>query len=97
MLSLDLQFLITQFPLNDVLGFLERKVNAGLSTLLIPFNHFRGLIEICANNSFLECGGDIYRQTFGVAMVISLSPVLANLYLDYFETEILPNVAEMPP
>ena len=93
MLSLDVQSLFTQVPLSDVLDFLERKANAGLFTPSIPFNHFRRLIEICANNCFLEWDGDIYRQTFGVAIGSPLSPVLANLYMEYFETEFLPNVA----
>ena len=97
MLSLDVHSLFTQVPLNDVLDFYERKANAGLFTAPIPFNHFRRLIEICANNCFFEWDGDIYRQTFGVDMGSPLSPVLANLYMDYFETEILPNVTEMPP
>ena len=97
MLSLDVQSLFTQVPLNDVLDFLERKTNAGLFTPPIPFNQFRRLIEICANNCFLEWDGDIYRQTFGVAMGSPLSPVLANLYMEYFETQILSNVAEIPP
>ena len=97
MLSLDVQSLLTHVPLNYVLDFLERKTNAGLLTSPIPFNHFCRLIEICFNNCFLEWDGDIYRQTFGVAMGSPLSPVLANLYMEYFETEILLNVAEMPP
>ena len=97
MLSLDVQSLFTQVPFNDVLYFLERKANAGLFTPPIPFNHFRRLIEICVNNCFLEWDGDIYRQTFGVAMGSPFSPVLANLYMEYLETENLPNVAEMPP
>ena len=41
--------------------------------------------------------GDMYRKTFGVAMGSPLSPVLANLYMEYFETQILSNVAEIPP
>ena len=63
----------------------------------IPFNHFCRLIEICANNCFLEWHGEIYRQTFGVAMGSPLSPVLTNLYMEYFDIEILPSVAQTPP
>ena len=96
MLSLDVKSLFTQVPLDDVLNFLERVVARGTWVPPIPFNHLRKLIEICANNCFLEWDGDIYRQTFGVAMGSPLSPVLANLYMEYFEREILPSLQQQP-
>ena len=54
MLCLDVKSLFTQAPITNVLDFLERKANAGPFTSFIPFNHFRRLIEICANNCLIR-------------------------------------------
>ena len=78
MLSLDVQFQFMQVPFKDVFDFHERKANVGLFTPPILFNHFSRLIEICANNCYLEEDVDVYRQTFGVAAGSPLSPVLDN-------------------
>ncbi len=44
----------------------------------------------------LDCvftaNGSFYRQTFGFAMGNPLSPVLSNLYMEYFETRFLPKI-----
>ena len=37
-----------------------------------------------------------FMQTFGVAMGSALSPVLANLYMEYFESELLPAIDLKP-
>ena len=37
-----------------------------------------------------------YMQTFGVAMGSALSPVLANLYREYVESELLPTIDMKP-
>ena len=64
MLSLDVHSLFTQVPLNDVLKFLERKANAGIFTLPVPFNYFRRLIEMCANNYFFRMGWRYLQTNF---------------------------------
>ena len=93
MISLDVHSLFTLVPRNDVLDFLERKPNAGLFTSPIPIRYFFRLIEICPNSCLLDWYGDIYRQTFGVATGSPLPPILANLYMESFETEVLPKFA----
>ena len=94
--SLDVQSLFTMVPLDDVLDFIGRKVNEGSFSPPIPFQQFRQLIEICTKNNYFEWSDDIYKQIHGVAMGSPLSPVLANLYMEYFESEILPYLNTQP-
>ena len=41
-------------------------------------------------NNYFEWSDDICKQIHGVAVGSPLSPVLASLYMEYFEPEILP-------
>ena len=83
-------------PLNEVLDFIGRKVNKGSFSPPIPFQHFRKLIEFCTKNSYFEWSDDICKQIHGVATGTPLSPVPANLYVEYFEAEVLPYLKTQP-
>ena len=43
------------------------------------------MLTVCVKTTYLEGGSDIYRQEEEMAMVSLLSPVLANIYMEYFE------------
>lgn len=45
------------------------------------------LAEQCIKNTYFSFKGQIYKQSDKPPMESSLSPVTANLYMDYFETE----------
>ena len=50
------------------------------------------LVKLYVSDTFFSFNDKIYKQTFGVAMGSSLSPVLANIYMEFFETSLLPNI-----
>ena len=43
------------------------------------------LVEIYLKSTYFSFQGEIYEQVDGVAMGSSLSPIVANLYLEYLE------------
>ena len=45
------------------------------------------LIELCLRSNFSSFMGDIYKQSYRVEMVSPLSPIIANLFMEYFETK----------
>ena len=47
------------------------------------------LVELCVSNNVFSFGESFYKQKFGCSMGSPLSPVLANLYMEYFETTII--------
>ena len=90
LLSFDVVALFTSVPPNVVTNFISQKIQSGHISTPIPKNEFISLIELCVNNNVFQFGDNFYRQKFGVAMGSPLSPVLAGLLMEYFESELLP-------
>ena len=43
------------------------------------------LLELCLHNTYFSFQGQFYEQVEGVAMGSPVSPIVANLYMEYFE------------
>ena len=81
-------------PVSETLDFLKRKLpNLNLD---LPFSieMLIDLIEICIKDSVFEFNNEFYRQKHGMAMGSSLSPILSNIFMEYFETELLPTITD---
>ena len=50
------------------------------------------LVRLCINTNYFSFKEEFYRQKFGCSMGGNLSPILANLYMEYFETVLLPRI-----
>lgn len=97
MVSLDVNSLFTKVPIDETIAFLKRKLPTLNLDLPLPVSTFIKLIELClTDNVFQSPNGSYYRQRFGLAMGNSLSAVLSNLFMEYFETEILPTIPDHP-
>ena len=96
LLSLDVTALFTNVPTNDVLQFLGRKIDSAEINIPIPKQCFLGLIRLCVENNVFQFNDNYYKQKFGISMGSPLSPVLANLYMEYFESELLPSLSPQP-
>ena len=96
LVSLDIVSLFTNVPTQDVINFIGRKIDSGDIVVPIPKHSFIELIELCVNNNVFQFQNEFYRQKFGISMGSPLSPVLANLYMEYFESELLPSITPQP-
>ena len=47
------------------------------------------MVEVCLKSTNFAFRGEMYEQTSDVAMGYPLSPVVANLYMEYFEKKAL--------
>ncbi|XP_011862457.1 PREDICTED: uncharacterized protein LOC105559054 [Vollenhovia emeryi] len=47
------------------------------------------LIEHCLNSTYFRFEGEFYEQTTGAAMGSPISPIIANIFMEHFENEIL--------
>ena len=97
LVSLDVTALYTNVPLEPVLNFIDQKIDAGVINIPIPKSTFLSLIRLCVNNNYFEFNGKFYRQKFGVAMGSPLSPVLANLFMEHYESELVPAIPGARP
>ena len=91
--------LLTSVPLDPALDIIkdqlekdptikERTVMSGEDIAL--------LLESCFKNTYFSLHGQFYTQIESVAMGFLVGPVLANLYMEYFEQKAL-STAFHPP
>ena len=99
MASFDVSSLFTNVPLQDVLDFLVQKNQEGLFQTDVLIDGFVKLIEMCGNKNYFAFSNKFYKQTFGLAIVgQSIVPgVLANIYMEYFESVLLTSKGMVPP
>ena len=90
LVSFDVCSLFTKVPVDDLLAFLPDV----LDRLDLPFSHtvLIELIKLCIKDCKFEFKGKYYAQKFGMAMGNPLSPVLSNLYMEFFENRILSTI-----
>ena len=55
----------------------------------IPIDNLMEMLTFCMETTYFEMGSDIYRQKEGLAMGSPLTPVLANINMEYFEEMVL--------
>ena len=93
LVSFDVVSLFTKVPVNDLLEYLAEVLDN--YELPLPTHHVLELIQLCICDSAFTFENKFYVQKFGMAMGNPLSPVLSNLYMEFFETRFLPNI--LPP
>ena len=81
--------LFTKVPLEFVLTKLKEEYDLGNLTLPIPSEQFFSLIRLCVSSTIFQFNNRGFAKKEGVAMGSPLSPVLANLCMEFVEREIL--------
>ena len=89
-ISFDVKSLFTNVPLDVTLDFLKRKLPTLSIDFDMPVECLIELIELCLKNPCFQYGDNFYAQIFGIGMGNPLSCVLANLFLEHVESELLP-------
>ena len=87
MISFDVKSLFTNVPVDDLLSFLEAELLN--FSLPLPVNNMLDLIKLCMLNSSFVFNDCFYKQKFGLAMGNPLSPMLANIYMEHFERDLI--------
>ena len=93
LISFDVTSLFTRVPVNDLLDFLRGELPK--HNFSIPAAKIIELIKLCIIDTKFQCGGKYYKQIFGMGMGNPLSPVLSNIFMEFFEITFLPRV-KMP-
>ena len=62
----------------------------------IPIDNLMEMLTFCVETSYFGMGSDIYRQEEELAMSSPLSPVLAKIYMKYFEEMALGSTSLKP-
>ena len=88
MVSLDVVSLFTKVPTDETLAVVRDKLT--VDPLLeertcIPIDNLMEMLTFCVETTYFGMGSDIYWKEKGLVMGSPLSPVLANIYMEYFE------------
>ena len=104
MACFDMVSLFTRVPADEALLVLSHHLQQD-DTLKertsIPIPDLCTLVELCLKSTYFQFGEAFYEQVEGAVMGSPLSPVLANIFMEDFETRALetspwkPNVAQI--
>ena len=90
LVSFDVWSLFTNVSLKDTITFLQEALPSSLDGL--KKSQILKLIELCFSNNKITFEGTTFQQGLGVAMGNALSPVVGNLYKEFYELKLLPKV-----
>ena len=94
LMSLDVTALFTNVPLDYVLENLRQVTEEGIFAPPIPIDEFCKLIKICVDATIFTFNGEFFQQKFGVAMGSPLSPILANLCMEFIEKNFIASLPD---
>ena len=97
--SLDVVSLFTKVPTDETLAVVRNKLAADPlleERTCIPIDNLMDMLTFCVETTYIGMGSDIYRQEEGLAMGSPLLPVLANIYMEYFEEMALGSTSLKP-
>ena len=98
-ISYDIKALFTSVPIQPVINIIKSKLENDKDLKLrtsMSIYHITSLLEYCLKGTYFVFRGQYYEQLDGAAMGSPLSPIIANLYMEEFETKAL-NTAPNPP
>ena len=88
MVSLVVVSLFTKVPTDETLAVVRDKLAADPlleKRTYIPIYNLMEMLTFCVETTYFGMRYNIYRQEEGLAIGSTLSPVLANIYIEYFE------------
>ena len=98
-ISYDIKALFTSVPIQPVINIIKNKLENDKnlkSRTSMSIEHITSLLDYCLKSTYFVFKGQYYEQLEGAAMGSPLCPIIANLYMEEFETKAL-NTAPNPP
>ena len=88
MVSYDVRALFTSVPIKPALGIIEKLLKEDhdlqkRTSMSIP--NIMDLLEFCLRSTYFTYRGKFYEQVEGAAMGSTISPIVANLFMEDFE------------
>ena len=98
--SYDVSALFTSVPIDPALNIIKDllvKDNTLKERTVMDVEDIILLLEFCLKNTYFSFQGQFYEQVEGAAMGSPVSPIVANLYMDYLEQKALSTAPHPPP
>ena len=93
--SFDVKSLFTNFPLDPTIRLLLKRIDEKheVSTNTTK-QEMKELLILCTKNVYFTLNEEVYKQAYGVALELLISPVLAGIFIVELENNILPGLQE---
>lgn len=91
LVSFDVVSLFTTVPINDAKKILEKNWSQIKQFTNSNKKEFSHLVSLCLDNSYCQFGDEFFLQKEGLPMGSSLSPIIADIFLDDLFTQMLQN------
>ena len=98
-MSYDVAALFTSIPVKPAIEVVKKKLEQDTELhqrTTMSTQNILDLMDFCLCNTYFLFQGQYYGQTLGAAMGSPVSPVLANLYMEFFEDRTLSTVVNPP-
>ena len=100
LISYDVKSLFTCIPPDEAVSVVRDKLVCDPSfnqRTSLSISNICELLSLCLNTTYFVYGGKYYKQKHGCAMGSPCSPIIANLYMEYFETNALTTYTGQKP
>ena len=97
--SYDVFVLFTSVPIDPALNIIKDlldKDNTLKKRTVMEVGDIILLLEVCLKNTYFSFQGQFYKQVDGAAMGSPVSPIVANLYMEYLEQKALSTTPQPP-
>ena len=98
-ISYDVSALFTSIPVKSAMKVIKEKLEQDKelkNRTSMSIDNILELLEFCLCNTYFLFQGQFYEQTKGAAMGSAVSPVVANLFMEYFEHRALTSAVNPP-
>ena len=98
-ISYDVKALFTSVPIDPTIKIIQQYLEDDQELqqrTSMTVKYIICLLEFCLKNAYFIFQGRFYEQVEGAAMGSSISPIIANVYMEAFETQAI-STAPHPP
>ncbi|OXA38612.1 hypothetical protein Fcan01_26646 [Folsomia candida] len=94
MVSFDVVSMFTKIPIQETLDFIEAKLKSTTSwksDTKLDVDEFMSLLNICIKNTYFSWRTKLYKQLEGSPMGSPISPIFAELFMQFLKEQIVKN------
>ena len=91
-ISYDVKVLFTSVPIQPMISIIKNKLANDKvlhQRISMAIHHIISLLKFCLKSTYFVFQGNFYEQKEGAAMGSPLSPIIANIIMEDFETKAL--------